>query len=246
MKRLYNKNDVYKSHCYFVQYNDDYFKIILNKYQREKGFENIKKNVLEIEEDEIERISLSRTKRNIKEICLCNNFKYFVTITVNSKFDRYNLQICQDNIAKICHKIKRKYKDFRYIYITEKHKDGAFHFHGLMSDLELYVNDNGYYSSKYFDELGFNSFSIIKDYNKCCNYITKYISKDCVKNLHNRIYCCSMGLKKATKYEIPLIDIDWGFENDFVKIKEFSSTDLSKKDIFQILSLYKPQNFEKF
>lgn len=92
MKRLYTKNDIYNSHCYFVQYNDNYFRVVLNKYQREKGFEEInKKNILSNEE-EVERVSLSRTKRNIKEIALCNNFEYFVTITINSKScDRYSL-----------------------------------------------------------------------------------------------------------------------------------------------------------
>lgn len=87
---------------------------------------------------------------------------------------------------------------------------------------ELYVNNQGYFSCKYFDDrLGFNSFSLIKDYNKCCNYITKYISKDCVKNSHNQVYICSKGLKKADKYEIlPMSDDIFTFENDFCCIRD--------------------------
>ena len=117
---------------------------------------------------------------------------------------------------------------------------------GLVANIPLYINNNGYYSCSILDNIGFNSFSKIKDYNKCCNYITKYITKDCIRNEHNQIYISSRGLKKADKYEIPCIDLDWSFENDFCKIKEFSSSDLSKNEIFQILGLYNPQEFEKY
>lgn len=136
---------------------------------------------------EIERISLSRTKRNIKEIALCNSFEYFATLTVNSQnADRFSLQDVQDLLKTKLKKYKRTHKDFAYIFITEKHKNGAFHFHGLIKGADdFYINDNGYYSLKVFDEIGFNSFSKIKDYNKCCNYITKYITKDCVRNDKN-------------------------------------------------------------
>ena len=141
--KKYRVCDVYKSHCYLVQYNDDYFKIVLNKYQKEKGFEKIAKiNPDKQIEDvmvgssnistdsEIERFSLSRTKRNIKELALCNNFEYFATITINSKnCDRYSLIEAQKLLKKNLYKIKRKYNNFKYLFITEKHKDGAFHFH---------------------------------------------------------------------------------------------------------------------
>ena len=107
-----------------------------------------------------------------------------------------------------------------------------------------YSNKYGYFSNPTLNKFGYNSFSKIIDYNKCCNYITKYITKDCIRNEHNQIYISSRGLKKADKYEIPCLDLSWSFENDFCKIKEFSSTDLSKNEIFQILGLYKPQEFE--
>ena len=98
--------------------------------------------------EEIERISLSRTKNNIKNICLSNNFEYFCTMTVDSKnADRFSLQEVQDKMKKICKSIKRKNKDFAYIYITEEHKNGAFHFHGMCKNIDLYLNKNYYYSS---------------------------------------------------------------------------------------------------
>ena len=105
---------------------------------------------------------MSRTKRNIREIALCNNFDYFLTFTINSKnCDRFSLDECQNTLKKLIKAYKRKYNDFSYIIITEKHKNGAFHFHGLCKGLnnnDLYINNNGYLSSHFFDKLGFNSF----------------------------------------------------------------------------------------
>lgn len=243
MKLLFTKNQIYKDKFFLYQYNDNDFRIILNKYTREKGFEEIKNQnsfIPQTEDEEKQRISLSRTKRNIREIALCNNFTHFATITVNSKnADRFSLSKCQDLLKyKIKEKIRRKNKDFAYIFITEKHKDGAFHFHGLVKGLEFYINNNGYLSNDVFDEIGFNSFSKIKDFEKTCNYITKYITKDCVKNENNQIYICSRGLKKAIKYEINPIDIKWSYENDFCKIKDFNiNNNISKEELLNLINI---------
>ena len=175
-------------------------------------------------------------------MALCNDFEYFATFTVNSeKCDRYSLNEVQDKLKKVLHKIKRKNKNFAFLIITEKHRDGAFHFHGLVKGItDLYVNNNGYLSSMIFDnELGFNSFSKIKDYTKCCNYITKYITKDCIKNSHNQIYISSRGLKKATREEFTNIDFTPTFTNDFVEIKDFTVDSLSKDELLYFINLKK-------
>ena len=79
--------------------------------------------------EEIKRISLSRTKKNILEIALCNSFEYFVTLTVKLNNVRYDLELAQFELKKLLKAYKRKYKNFKFIIITEKHKDGAYHFH---------------------------------------------------------------------------------------------------------------------
>jgi len=170
---------------------------------------------------EVERISLSRTKREIKEIALCNNFSHFATITINSQnCDRYSLTDCQKLLKKKLQKIKRINKNFAYIFITEKHKDGAFHFHGLVRDIgDFYINKNGYKSNKILDEIGFNSFSEIKDYFKCCNYILKYVTKDCVRNDANQIYIRSRGLKFASREEINPVGIEDLISDDDTALK---------------------------
>lgn len=186
------------------QYNDNNIRIVITKgFPRGAPTHEKKEYIPQKEEGEALRCSLSRSKRMIREYALCNDFTYFFTSTVNSeKCDRFSLSETQKRIREIMKAIKRKNKDFKYLFITEKHKNGAFHFHGLCNDLEVYINENGYYSSKDFDKLGFNSFSKIKNKDKVSNYITKYITKDCVKNEAGSVYFCSRGLKKATRYEI--------------------------------------------
>lgn len=228
----------YRSVTYLKQYNNAYFRLIHVFKERSTSFERDDCVQSKTDKDEIERISLSRTKRNIREICFCNDFQLFGTFTINSKSaDRFSLDSCQDTLKKYLKAYRRVYKNFRYIIITEKHKNGAFHFHGMFKGMEdIYLNDNGYLSSYHFDNLGFNSFSEIKNYNKCCNYMTKYMSKDLVKNDTNQIYFCSRGLKKADKYEIELPKgIKWQFENDFVQIKD--SYNLTKEELKILLTI---------
>lgn len=244
MNLIFNKNHVYSTRFFLYNYNDNNFRIVKVKSCRNSGFEEIKKkhNFIDVNSEEVQKSSLSRTKRNIRELALCNDFEYFATFTVNSeKCDRYSLNDVQDKLKKVLHKIKRNNKDFAFLIITEKHKDGAFHFHGLIKGIsDLYVNNNGYLSSMIFDnELGFNSFSKIKDYTKCCNYILKYITKDCIKNSHNQIYISSRGLKKATREEFTNIDFTPTFSNDFVEIKDFTVDSLSKDELLYFMNLKK-------
>lgn len=244
-KFIYNSEDVQKKKTFLYQYNDKNFRVVSMKVAvRQKGFEEIKKEsdfIKHAEKHEIDRISLSRTKRNIRELALCNDFKYFATVTVSSeRCDRYSLDDCQNLLKKkfrYCQDLARKQGiKFKYLFITERHKDNAFHFHGLVNFVPLqYVNNYNYISSKIFDEIGFNSFSIINSYEKTCNYITKYITKDCVKNSHNQIYISSRGLKKAERFEIKDVPLFFDFENDFCKIKDFNIDDLNMKEKLDIL-----------
>ncbi|MBS6563605.1 MAG: hypothetical protein KH328_09685 [Staphylococcus sp.] len=237
---------------YLYSYGDSsYYRLVLLKINR-KCY-TLSEIANELNEDghiktfssEIDRISLSRTKRNIREICLSNDFEYFVTFTVNSKnADRFSLDECQSLIRKRLKSYQYKIsRDLKYILITERHKNGAFHFHGMMKGLrrsDFYINKNGFLSNKMFDKVGFNSFCKIDgNYVRCCNYIIKYITTDCVKNSRNQIYFCSRGLKKADKFDLKIdIPIDFTYENDFVKILDFNSDDFKYKDLVEFLTHY--------
>lgn len=224
------------------QYNDNDYRIVIPKTMRHGfGYISTKNKNTEPDKDEVLRCALSRSKRLIREISLSNDFTYFFTATVNSAFaDRFSLTEVQNKIRKICKAIKRKNKGFKYIFITERHLNGAFHFHGLCTDLDLYDNEYNYLSSKDFDTLGFNSFSPILSKQKVSNYITKYISKDCVRNEAGSVYFCSRGLKHASVYnieDIPLDDylVQKPYENDYCKIYDFNLEKLNSQELLFLI-----------
>lgn len=237
---LFSQNYAYNPKCYLYNYNDRYFRICLINSCREQGFEDIgsKKKT---DKEEVERVSVSRTRRNVRELALCNNFEFFCTITVNSaKCDRYSLDEVQDNLRKCLRNIRNDCDYFKYLIITEKHKDGAFHFHGLMSGISdlLYNNAFGYLSCKKLDVLGFNSFSKIQSLDRASNYIVKYITKSCVRNSHNQVYICSRGLKKAERTELNTNiknDIMFSFSNDYVDILDFDVQKANRDFLLKIM-----------
>lgn len=232
----------------FYQYSNNLCRIVISKSdyiptKEEKDNDDIK----QIDNYLSELSSISRSKRMIREIALCNDFYYFFTSTVNSDLcDRYSLSECQSKIRKIMKSIKRKHKDFIYLFITEMHRDGAYHFHGLCSSLDLYINNNGYYSSIDFDKLGFNSFSKIQSKEKVSNYITKYITKNCVRNEAGSVYFCSRGLKHATSYDIAPFNLDkklfpyW--ENDYIKICDIDISSLNKTQLLYLMRNIEDKN----
>lgn len=82
--------------------------------------------------------SLSRTKSRIFELALCNSFSYFCTFTFakGNGFNRKNLKECYKAFSDYIRVLNRKDKyNIRYLIIPEKHKDGSWHFHGLLSGL---------------------------------------------------------------------------------------------------------------
>lgn len=237
---IYSKSQVYNERFYLYQYNNENIRIVCQKYGRKKGFEEIdnKNDYIEQFGSNSLTSSLSRSRRNIRELALCNNFEYFATITIASPESRFHLDECEELLRKKFKAIKRKNKDFKYLFIAEKHEKGGYHFHGLIGGYNnFYINNNGFLSSFDFDDLGFQSFSKIKNYTRCCNYILKYITKDCCRNTKGTIYISSRGLKKADRYEISPIITYWGFENDFCKIRDMNISELSKEDILQFYNI---------
>lgn len=112
-------------------------------------------------------------------------------------------------------------------------KKVGFHFHALFSCLipdDIIINKNNYPTSKFFsDRMGYFSFSKIKNSVRCAYYISKYITKCPIRSNTNYLYFCSHGLARAEVFDLPRSPEDlqvlknfWAFENDFVKVKDFS------------------------
>lgn len=138
----------------------------------------------------ISNIAITRNK--IFDIASSNEFNYFITLTYSAeKADRYSFSECSSKVRKFMNNFKSEHlidcPNFKYLLIHEQHKDGAYHYHGL-----IYLEDTG--SLRLADvqpkkcdypvynwarwKNGFSTVTPIGNLEACRNYILKYISKN--------------------------------------------------------------------
>lgn len=96
--------------------------------------------------------------------------------------------------------------DMKYLIIPEQHKDGAWHFHALLSGFKGTMRDSRHTSAtgrpvynitSY--RSGFSTAVHIDDREAVAYYVTKYITKDFVKQFNQRRFFCSRNLKRPVK-----------------------------------------------
>lgn len=160
--------------------------------------------------------SRARAKAAIRDIALCNSFTHFFTWTLDgSVVDRYDAKTVS---RKVQHFLKNASyrKGFQYVCVPELHKDGAIHFHGLCTLGKVNVQraanpytgtplstDSGQpiYNMKDWT-LGYSTCILIdENYERTCNYITKYITKDAEK-IFGKWYLSSRSITKKPNIEI--------------------------------------------
>ena len=198
------------------------------------GSQKKKKKKKEVDEAESLRCSISRSKRMIRDYILCNDFKYFATWTLSEEMD---IKEFKTKLSKVIQNYNyRNNTNLIYLLVFERGSlNGRLHAHGVISDIpNAYINKHGYLSSELFDKFGFNSYSEIRDKNKCSTYIQKYLTKDITNEFQGQRYLCSKGL--ALPIEIDRAhtfkeDYVWDFETELiqqVKIDKKSLQELSK------------------
>lgn len=253
----YPQSDIYLKHVYM---------------KRDRGHSVTDRNTSEIidrvEHDGRLESSLSRSRRHIRDLVLCNPFEYFCTFTFNGKVvDRYDYVACQKKLRKFFNHFRSRYApDFVYLIVPDFHKDGAVHFHGLCSgfpDGELVVpeivfkrvgdelqqvpNTKGYMDwPRYSQRFGFFNCSRIKSLDRCAFYICKYIVKDLnVVGSSRHVYMASLGLKRPElvfdQDDMPVL-FKPSFENDYCLV---GYTDVNGSVVFGDRSDY-PFGFGQF
>jgi len=87
----------------------------------------------EAEAEDIQR-SMRRAKAKVRRIALANDFKYFVTLTLDpEKVDRYSGEAVVKKLnAWASNAVQRN--GLKYILVPERHKKGGIHFHGFFND----------------------------------------------------------------------------------------------------------------
>lgn len=156
--------------------------------------------------------ALSRSRSAIREYALCNDWEYFFTFTLDpSKWDRYSLQsFLKEFLQWLQNLRKAKYPHLRYLLVPEPHWDGAWHFHGLISGIDVSplpswaprdLLDGGYYEwTEYRLRYGWCSLAPVKDAVAVGFYVAKYITKSssglaAEKGVHTHYQ--SQGLNRA-------------------------------------------------
>lgn len=168
--------------------------------------------------------SLKRSKDKIFDIAFMNSdlWQYMVTLTLDKdKIDRYDKKDINKKLKKwLGHLVERN--NVNYLIIPELHKDGAVHFHGLISgNLKLEFSNHYDKNNRPIYNLlnwkyGFSTCVPLDD-NKVavCKYITKYVTKSTTKILGNIYYCGGYSIKRDVPSVYQNIDYNTFNGNEF-------------------------------
>lgn len=173
--------------------------------------------------------SVSRSKRLILELALCNTWDYFCSFTLDeSKWVRSDLHTWAKAFTQYLRDQRKKGFDIAYLLMPERHGDGSWHMHGLFRGLPLaqlvsfkQLDKDGYRSpngrrlplmlreSSYFnwmpcmEKFGYCSVGPIGDPVATGFYCTKYMTKDlsrCVSQVSAKMYYASQHLNRPEWY----------------------------------------------
>lgn len=216
------KNEAYQRNVLTIKsYGHKQYRVSLIGVCKAAGWELISKKFKKQYNYKLSN-NLSRTRQTVQELALCNEWEYFFTGTLNqAKYNRYDLQKYIKDLSQFIQDKRKQYNsDIKYLLIPEKHKDGAWHIHGLLSGISeeklqmfeitkklpyfiLNALQNGisvFDWRSYSKKFGYCSFSPVRDSYAITKYITKYITKDMLmrkSEKHKKLFYCSHGLQRA-------------------------------------------------
>lgn len=196
------------------QYREDMFKVVAFKRVSDPDHCYIPKEERQHYDNKLDN-NISRARSMVLQYALCNPWEYFFTGTLDkSKFDRFNLDTFAGRLMQFIRDKRKSYGvKFDVLLVPERHRDGAWHIHGLIHGLPEQalcrfsapapqkLIDGGFFDwPDYRNKFGFCSLAPIRDPIATAYYITKYISKDLAgrsNELGKHLYFHSRPLKKA-------------------------------------------------
>ena len=139
------------------------------------------------------RVSVARTRKEIYDIFLSNDFKYFVTVTFNktSVKDRMDDNETRKKFSKWLNNLHTALPNAIYLAVPERHKKGGLHFHLIIGNVtaeELKLRDSGHRvkSGKTAGDIiynitrwrnGWSTATEIRNIDATKKYMMKYITK---------------------------------------------------------------------
>lgn len=178
-----------------------------------KGGANLESIISDEAQEERTKKQSYDIKRRLKGYALANDFKWFVTLTIDpKKRNSLDYDFSKNLLLKWCRIIRDRYGKFEYLIVPEFHKLGTVHFHGLIGDLPanfvrathpktgalLVRNNREIYNLKDWN-YGFTDCEKIVNPEKTASYLTKYITKELMTGkemFRKKRYFSSQGLKK--------------------------------------------------
>lgn len=172
----------------------------------------------DVRQEHVMEVSYKRTKGKVYQYARSNDWDWFVTLTFSpDKVDRYDYDVCIKKLKPWLDNLRRSSPFLSYLVVPERHKDGAWHFHGLFSGVDDKVivwtgkwvikrlrasgrrsrfvrSDEKIYKFGSY-KLGWMTATRVRQKDRVMSYITKYITKDlCAASVGRKRYWCSRNL----------------------------------------------------
>lgn len=190
------------------------YRLCVTPYISRKGYSEEVPEQSEVNDEKLAN-NLYRARARVWELAMCNDWDYFVTMTIDSeKADRYVLEEYQKELSTwMKNQRQRKTPTLRYLLIPETHKDEAWHVHGLIKgDIETAefgtnapqkLRTEGFLDwPAYRARFGWCSLGKIKDHDRVATYIAKYVTKSMLAgrqvDVGKHLYYSSNGLERST------------------------------------------------
>lgn len=221
------------------EYRPDIYKVVAFKRRNEPSVKRLRQDKQRENDTKLDN-NFSRARSMVLQYALCNPWEYFFTGTIDrAKLSRYDLDTYASRLMQFIRDMRKKYDaKFQVLLVPERHKDGAWHIHGLVHDLPDHVLElfsspapvklirGGFLNwPDYADKFGFCSLAPIRDPVATAFYITKYVSKDLSRRAGDKgkhLYFHSRPLKKAVKAS-EVYEYQWALEklcvNDYLFCK---------------------------
>lgn len=154
------------------------------------------------------RWNMGQSVQRVYDIARSNEFDWFITLTFDQKkVNRYDYGSCADAVKLFTDRL-RKY-GCKWLIIPEQHKDGAYHFHGLVAgNLPLTESGKTCYNEAAQQELliynlvnfefGFTTATRIVTPERTASYIAKYLTKKIAVPKGKKAYWASRSLAVPT------------------------------------------------
>lgn len=202
--------------------------------------------------------NIYRARSKVRELVYCNPFEFFVTLTIDpQKYDRHNLGKFHADFAHWIRNLNKKYTlDIKYLLIPEQHKDGAWHEHGFIMGLPLFLlqpftpdmrlpvyildklvkGETIYSWPGYASKFGFVDVEPVHSLKHAASYVTKYITKDMSRSVFEvgaHLYYASQGLKRSTEVKrgTMIENVPADYEGEYCKVNWYDLSEHDAEDI---------------